>query len=377
MSKPSMSSKERVARTLAHQQPDRVPIYDKFWFQAEKSFREQLGHPLIERESRFDWDTAPCAQPQTVWELFDMDMVEVAWPDYRLRFTPPEIIEETDEWVLQRDGNEAELRWWKHRMGVPEHVKFGIDTPEQWARVKPLMTASRERVRWDEFWPLYRRAREANRYVCYATVEPIEMIKDVLGHEIMLRAMIKQPEWIHDIFDTYITVAVQMLEMVEAEGMVCDGAFVYGDIAYNTGPFMSPRHYREFVQPYHKRLMNEFHRRNMPVLLHSDGDIRLLLDDLMASGVDFINPVEAKAGMDVRELAPKYKERLGYCGNIDARVLETNDLDRIREEIRTKLAAVMPYRGYIYHSDHSVLPGTTLQTYQAVLEEVKKAGTYD
>lgn len=378
MSKSSlMTGKERVARTLAHQQPDRVPIYDKFWFQAEKNFRRGLGHPLVERETRFDWDTAPCSQPQTIWELFDMDMVEVAWPDYRLRFTPPEIIEETDEWVLQRDSNEAVLRWWKHKMGAPEHVAFGIDTPEKWLKVKPLMTAYRERVRWDEFWPLYRRAREANRYVCYATVEPIEMIKDVLGHEIMLRAMIKQPEWIHDIFNTYINVAVQMLEMVEAEGMVCDGAFVYGDIAYNTGPFMSPRHYREFVQPYHKRLMGEFHRRGMPVLLHSDGDIRLLLDDLMASGVDFINPVEAKAGMDVRELAPKYKERLGYCGNIDARVLESNDLDRIREEIRTKMAAVKPYCGYIYHSDHSVLPGTTFETYQAVLDEVKQAGSYD
>jgi uroporphyrinogen-III decarboxylase len=80
--------------------------------------------------------------------------------------------------------------------------------------------------------------------------------------------------------------------------------------------------------------------------------------------------------MDVRELAPKYQTRLGYCGNIDARVLETNDLDRIREEIRSKLAATMPYNAYIYHSDHSVPPGVTLETYQAVLAEVRESGRY-
>lgn len=373
----TMTPRERVARTLRHEQPDRVPIYDKFWFEAETTFRDALGHPLIKREVTFDWDTAPALQPKTIWEVFDMDMVEVAWPDFRLRFTPPEVLDETDEWILQRDGNGAVLRWWKHKMGAPEHVSFTVNSPEEWAKVKPLMTAYRERIRWDEFWPLYKRAKADKRYICFATVEPIEMIKDVLGHEIMLRAMLKQPDWIHDIFDTYITVAIQMLEMCEAEGMVCDGAFVYGDIAYNTGPFMSPRCYREMVKPYHKRLMDEFHRRKMPVLFHTDGDVRLLLDDLIDAGVNYINPLEAKAGMDVRELAPKYGKRLGYCGNIDATVLMTNDLDAVRHEVRTKLAATMPYNAFIYHSDHSVPPGVTLETYQAVLHEVLTSGRYD
>jgi uroporphyrinogen decarboxylase len=371
-----MTSKERVARTLAHQEPDRIPIYDKFWFETERAFRQKLGKPFMPRETKFDWDTAPSAQPETLWEIFDMDMAEVAWPDFRLRLTPDEILEETDEWVLQRNGNLAVMRWWKHQMGVPEHVEFGIDSPDKWARVKHLMTASPDRVRWDEFWPLYRRARKADRYVWYATVEPIEMGKDVLGHEIMLRSMIKHPEWIHDVFDTYTTVAIQLLDITEREGMVCDGAFVYGDIAYNAAPFMSPSHYREFVKPYHKRLFDAFHQRGMPVLLHSDGDIRLLLEDMMDAGVDAINPIEAKANMDVRELAPRYGERLGFCGNMDVRVLDTNDMEQIRHEVRSKLEAAMPYYGYMYHSDHSVPPGVTLETYQSLLAELRTSGRY-
>lgn len=375
----NMTSKERVARTLAHQQPDRVPIYDKFWFETETQFRRDIPLPRDEDDGSGNttgWGKSPAAESCTLWEYFDMDLCEVAWPDYRLRFTLPEVIEETDEWITQRDGNWAVLRWWKNKMGTPEHVEFGINTPEKWAEVKHLITAGKHRVRWDEFKPLYRRGREQNRFMLYATVEPFEMIKDVLGHEIMLRSMMKRPEWIHDIFRTYTEVAVRMLELTEAEGMVCDGAFVYGDMAYNTGPFMSPKHYREFLYPYHKRMMDEFHKRNMPVLYHSDGDLRMVLDDLISAGVNAINPLEVKANMDLREIAPKFGDRLGFCGGIDARILATNDLDQIREEIRVKMGAAMPHRGYIYHSDHSVLPDTSLATYRAVLDEVKRVGTY-
>ena len=102
-----------------------------------------------------------------------------------------------------------------------------------------------------------------------------------------------------------------------------------------------------------------------------------MLDDLIDAGVAAINPLEVKANMDVRELATTHGNRLGFCGNIDVRVMTTNDRDAVREEIRSKLAAAMPYNGYIYHSDHSVPPGVDLETYRQVLREVREAGRYD
>ncbi len=371
-----LTSRERVVRMLARRPPDRVPIYDQFWFEVQVEYRRQIGRPFPDG---ITWSTShPWSHVNgSLWEYFGMDLLQTGWPDYCLRMMPAEIIDETDRWFLQRDGNWAELRWWKDKMGTPEHVRFGIDTPRRWAEVKHLLTASRERMRWDEFWPVYRRAREANRYVCYGTVEPFEMVKDVLGHEIMLMAMIEFPDWIHDVFNTYTTVAIQMFQMIEAKGMPCDGAFVYGDIAYKNGPFMSPTHYREFLQPYHKRLFDEFRKRGMPVLYHSDGDIRPVLSDLIDAGVTAINPLECSAGMDLRELAPAWGDRLGFIGNIDVKVLLTNDLDKVRDEIEAKLGAAMPYHGYMYHSDHSIPPGVTLKTYRFVLDEVRRIGQYD
>ena len=373
---PQMTSKERTARVLARKQPDRVPIYDQFWFETQIEFRKAIGK---EFPKEVTWNSAhPWSHVNgTLWEHFDMDMLQVGWPDYVLRFVEPEILEETDEWFLQRDGNLAELRWWKEKMGTPEHVRFGVNSPERWAEVKPLLQPTRDRIRWDEFWPVFKRARRDERYLCYGTVEPFEMVKDVLGHEIMLMAMVTQPDWIHDVFDTYTNVAIELFKMIEAEGMVCDGAFVYGDVAYKNGPFMSPKHYREFLQPYHKRFFDEFTKRGMPVIYHSDGDIRLILNDLIDAGVTSINPLENSASMDLRELAPAYGDRLGFVGNIDVKVLLTNDRDAVLEEVRTKMKAAMPYNGYIYHSDHSIPPGVTIETYQLVLDEVRRIGKYD
>lgn len=370
----SLTSRERVARCLARQPHDRVPMFDWFWTETEREYVRQINDPRL--TACIHDESAGGPDQITLREYFGFDLVQVGWPDQRLRLVPPEVLEETDEWVLRRDGNDAVLRWWKHKMGTPEHVRFGLDTPEKWRKAKGHLTASRDRVRWDIFRPRYERARAAERFVCFAGVEVIESTKDTLGHEMMCKALIKQPEWIRDVFETYTQFEIDMLRLAEAEGMVCDGATIYGDIAYKNGPFMSPRHYREFVFPCHKRLFDEFHARGMPVFFHSDGDIRPLLPHLIEAGVDMINPLESRAGMDVRELAPQYGDRLGFCGNIDVTVLATNDRDRIRPELHTKLAAAMPYRGYIYHSDHSIPPGVTLDTYRWVLEEVRRVGVY-
>jgi uroporphyrinogen decarboxylase len=372
----TLTSQERVARTLARTNPDRIPIYDQFWFEVQAEWREQIGKPF---PPGFYWGNCnPWSHKNgTLWEYFDMDILQVGWPDYMLRIIAPETLEETDEWVIQRDGNWATLKWWKHKMGTPEHFAYGIDSPQRWQEVKHLLTPDPSRVRWDEFWPLYRRAREQKRFVCYGTVEVIEMIKDVLGHEIMLAAMITDPDWIHDVFDHYTNVAIKLFEITEAAGMTCDGAFVYGDMAYKNGPFMSPAHYREFVKPYHTRLFNAFKSRGMPVLFHSDGDIRLVIDDLIEAGVDSLNPLENNAHMDVRELAPQCGNRVGFCGNIAVKVLLTNDREQVKEEICSKLAAAMPYRGYIYHSDHSIPPGVRLDTFRYAIELAKEYGRYD
>lgn len=143
-----------------------------------------------------------------------------------------------------------------------------------------------------------------------------------------------------------------------------------------SGPLFSPRCYRELLQPAHRLICDFAKEHDLPVIYHTDGDIRPLIDDLLEAGIRALQPLEAKAGLDVRELKKQYGDRLVLFGNIDIRVMSSGDRSAIEEEVRSKLEVAAPDGGYIYHSDHSVPPTVSLEDYRFTLEMVKKYGSH-
>jgi uroporphyrinogen decarboxylase len=114
----------------------------------------------------------------------------------------------------------------------------------------------------------------------------------------------------------------------------------------------------------------------MPVILHSDGDLRKIVPNLIEAGFDCLQPIEVKAGMDLIELKKKYGDRLAFMGGIDARLMSDDDPVKIEEEIRSKFEIAKKGGGYIYHSDHSVPDIVSFSQYKRVMELVKKYGKY-
>ena len=102
-----------------------------------------------------------------------------------------------------------------------------------------------------------------------------------------------------------------------------------------------------------------------------------MIDLYLEAGFDCLQPLEAKAGMDVRKLCPAYGDRLAFFGNIDVMAMATNDLSKIEAEIESKFAAGKAMRGYAYHSDHSVPPQVSWATYQQIIELVDRYGRYE
>jgi uroporphyrinogen decarboxylase len=198
----------------------------------------------------------------------------------------------------------------------------------------------------------------------------------VIGHELLCIAMAENPEWAKDIFDTETDVAIRTLDYLEYQGVRFDGGWIYGDIAYNHGPFCSPRMYRQLVQPAHRRLVQWFKERGLPVIYHTDGDFRPLIPGFLEIGIDCFQPLEAKANVDARELKAQYGHQVTLMGNIDVMKMITNDRAVIEEEVASKIPALKQGGGYIYHSDHSVPPGVTWATYQFLMECVERYGSY-
>lgn len=97
---------------------------------------------------------------------------------------------------------------------------------------------------------------------------------------------------------------------------------------------------------------------------------------LLEAGIDCLQPLGVKAGMDVRHLKQEYGNRLAFMGNIDAGLFQENDRVGLEAEIRSKILIAMKGGCYVYYSDHSIPPGTTLETYRYALELVHHYGKY-
>ncbi len=93
-------------------------------------------------------------------------------------------------------------------------------------------------------------------------------------------------------------------------------ALTYDDIAYKTGLIFSPAWLRQHWMPRLKHLVDAWHARDTVCLFHSDGNLWPILDDLVTAGIDGLNPLEATAGMTVKEVRQRYPQ-LFLTGGID------------------------------------------------------------
>ena len=105
-----------------------------------------------------------------------------------------------------------------------------------------------------------------------------------------------------------------------AEGLPADdpfeAVFIGEDIAFKSGPMFSPRWLRAHYFPHLKRVVSAFHARCKKVVFHSDGNLNPVMDDLVAAGIDGLNPIEVQAGMDLADLHKRYPALI-YFGGID------------------------------------------------------------
>ena len=139
---------------------------------------------------------------------------------------------------------------------------------------------------------------------------------------------------------------------------------------------MSPGMYKDIVWPAHKKVFDYVHSKGLPIIVHSCGFIEPLVADMVESGMDCLQAMETKAGVDLVRLKQTYGDRLSFCGGMDARTLVANDRDAIVAELKRKLPAAMKGSGYILHSDHSIPNQVDYETYKFFLETGLEMGRY-
>ncbi|MCP4785353.1 MAG: hypothetical protein GY903_30395 [Fuerstiella sp.] len=157
----------------------------------------------------------------------------------------------------------------------------------------------------------------------------------------------------------------------------CVGAIrMPDDLGYTTGLIVSPRLLREHIFPWNKEIGDVVHKAGLLYLLHSDGRLYDVIDDLVECGFQAIHPCE-KASMDIAEVKSKYFGRLCVCGNIDLdSTLTLGTPSEVEEEVRMRLRTVAPGGGYCCGASNSVPEYVPYDNYIAMIETVKQYGKY-
>lgn len=124
------------------------------------------------------------------------------------------------------------------------------------------------------------------------------------------------PDVVHDLFASNAAKTIEMLTRIEQRGIKVGGYFLGEDIAFKGGTIFSPDFFRQhFYEPL-TSIIDQMHANGSKVMYHSDGNLMGIIDDLVATGFDAINPVEVLAGMDVADIHRRHPHII-FAGAID------------------------------------------------------------
>lgn len=352
-----MTSWERFKRMYEHREADRIPIIDEPWSGTLRRWRRE-GMP-----EGMDW----C-------DYFDVDKLGIINIDISPRM--PEItLEETDRYYIRTSPWGVTMKHFKEEDSTPEFLDFTITTQEAWDQAKKQMTLEDDRIPWEMLRQNYDKWRAEGRWIRAVFWFGFDVTHSwMMGTENTLIAMMEEPELVEDMFDTYLSRCEALFSRIWDAGYHFDEIFWYDDMGYKGTTFFSPNMYRSMLQPYHKRAVDWAHNRGIYAHLHSCGDVMTLLPDIVATGVDALNPLEVKAGMDAFKIKKEYGDRLVLHGGINA--VLWNDKDAILEEIDRKVPVLKENGGFIFSSDHSIPNSVSLENMKAIVEEVKRVGRY-
>ncbi len=352
-----ITPRERVRRALAHQEADRIPIHDGPWAATITRWRGE-GLP----------DDVPASE-YFGYELcgFGADLT----PQY-----PVHVVERTKEYITETTPYGGVRRNHRDHSTTPELIDYGVKSREDWEKAKKRLHPSYTRVDWVSLRNGYDRARADDLFITYNAVCGYDGCQSYIRSDELLPLLLTDPDWIRDMVETQADMVIEMAKILICEGYQFDAAFLFNDMGYRNAPFFSPKVYRELIKPADRRMYDFFHTQGMPVILHSCGNVKPLIPDLIDAGLDCLQPLEVKAGMDLVELKREYGDYLAFMGGIDVRAMADPDPRVIEEEIARKIPVAKVGGGYIYHSDHSVPNNVSFAQYQRVLELVHKYGRY-
>lgn len=272
-----------------------------------------------------------------------------------------------------------------------EHEAFGMRFPDRnsWAgmgaspknaAVGLCMTIYEkivERFKWDAlavYWP-------------WSDPDGISAAKRTFGEDLAIGGIIGHTVWSIESISDWVKFSTDLMENPQviheeaekrlqatlpiAESLVAAGAdfiILVNDVAFNAGPFISPTQFSEIVTPYYQRAVEHIKDLGVICIVHSDGNLMPVLDQMLSLKAHCLHSIDPMAGMDIAEVKPRTYPQMALMGNVQCNLLQDGPLDAIRESVLYALNNAAEGGGYVFSTSNTIFPGMPLEHYEYMLE---------
>jgi len=362
-----MNWRERFLTLLEHEEPDRIP-FDVWCSPAFLvKLRNQLGEEKLVNFSRDLWlgirgagPTVPeeFARKCVVHEPFvhygtgirvDQDTIEDEW-GIRRRLTATR----TESRVVYSPLKDADAE------SLDNYLFSDPNAPGRLRMTKDEVEKFKEEGYWvvggfgiDTFWcqAWYLRGFKQLTIDLYANPEFVEkLMGKLLGY--------------------YEGIGKHLVELGVDQVNMAD------DVATQTEMIVSPRLWRKYIKPCYQKLTNILRPKVKYIKYHSDGDIRLIIPDLIEMDVNILNPIQPDC-IDPAELKSLYGDRLTLWGGLSVQdTLPHGTVNDVEKEVKRTIESCAPGGGFVLGTSNNVTQDTPIENFLAMYEAAEKYGRY-
>jgi len=350
-----MTSKQRVLVALGRGQPDRVPVFDFIY--SRRLFKEVIGRVP---ESYNAEDVVECSR------RIGYDMVPVPFGGVAGFVEPGGGDTYRDEWgtTYKKDP---------HSWPIDAPVGFPLASRSDWKNYAVPDPALRARL--DHVRTAIKMAQESRMAVAGIVRGPFSATWLLFGFDAFCTLLYDDPGFVGEVLGTITDFFIEGGRRMIEVGV--DALFFADDYGSSVAPLISPSQFEEHVLPHVRRVVSEFNRLETPVIMHSDGHIRPLLEGLVRAGIDAYHPIERQAGMQLGEVKRAFGDRLCLLGNVgNTTTLVTGSPRSVQEEALECLRVAAPGGGYVLASDHSIKDDVPNENVFALYDAGRRWGEY-
>jgi uroporphyrinogen decarboxylase len=201
--------------------------------------------------------------------------------------------------------------------------------------------------------------------------EPMLVYKQLRGEQQAFMDLLEHPDIVHycigKLFDLAHEATLRIFETIPG---VVQITYVAEDIGGQDGLLYAPDHIREYLFPGMKRMMDLTRQHGSFVFTHSDGAFREMIPELIAMGVQVLNPIQWRCrGMDREGLKRDFGDRLVFHGGVDnQRTIPFGTVEEVRQEVLDNYRILGEGGGYILCPCHNIQPVTPPENIIALYE---------